>query len=662
MPMKMKIWKLAVPFLLLAVCLLPQRASGAQAYNIDFSDVDIKQVIETVSEITGKNFLVDDRVQGRVTIIGPKSLTEPELYQVFLSVLQVKGFAVVPSGKINKIVPVASITTSGVEIRVEEGLTRSVMDYYVTHVIPVKYTDADDLKTLLTPLLPKTDSLTSYGPTNLLIVTTTESLFSRLSEIITLVDVPGAREEIRIIEVQYASVAELASKITQVIQTQAGVSAARRTPRGQPAQDTSSTQVKIIPDERTNSLIAIGDIQTLDRIEELVRKLDVSVPQGAGKIHVYYLQNADAEELASVLTGIPLQDSVVAAEGAQEQAPKPAPRATASKTDVSIIADAATNALVITGTAAEFEALREIIQKLDIPREQVLVEVLIAEISFTRTMELGVEWRIGDDLDGDAALYGGTSFGEFNELALTFPTLPSGLVVGAIGETITFGDYEFPSLGAMIRALKTDSDINILSTPTIVTTDNKEAEIIVGQTVPFQTSQKYDSNNQPIYTFDYRDVGLTLKLTPQINSDRFVKMDIFSKLEALVAGSAGTQELAPTTLKRQANTTVVVKDGYTVVIGGMIRDDKTKNVSKVPLLGSLPLLGPLFRSETTQSEKTNLLIFMTPHIITGSDELQAIGQERLKNFRSQTIEFGEKILSDIQEKEQQAEPAQEEEQ
>jgi len=626
------VMKNAVPVLLLLVlCFLPGRAMSARTYNIDFSDVEIRKVIETVSEITGRNFLVDDRVQGRVTVIGPKSLTSEEMYQVFLSILHVKGFALVPSGKINKIVPAANISTYGVQMKVGGIGDESTLDSYVTQVIHVQYTEAVDLKNLLAPLLPKTDRITSYGPTNLLIVTTTESLLSRLNQIVALVDVPGAREEVRIIEVRNASVEELAGKITQVIQTQAGSVTAKRPARGQAATQETTSKGKIIADERTNSLIAIGDVQTLGRIEDLVRKLDIYVPQGAGKVHVYYLQNADADELASVLTGIPLEESMHQAEAAApgQPAPKSGPGIRGSKSEISIIADAATNALVITATAQEFEALKAVIRKLDIPREQVLVEVLIAEVSFTKTMELGVEWRVADDLDGDAAVFAGTSYGEFDQLAVSFPALPSGLVVGAIGETITFGDLEFPSLGALIRALKTDSDVNILSTPTIVTTDNREAEIVVGQTVPFQTSQKFDANNQPIYTFDYRDVGLTLRLTPQINSDRFVKMDIFSKLEALVATAVGTQELAPTTLKRQADTTVVVKDGHTVVIGGMIRDDKIKNVRKVPFLGNLPLFGPLFRSETTTSEKTNLLIFMTPHIISSSEQLQEIGRQRV---------------------------------
>ena len=632
--------KSLVMFALLLV-LVPVSALGAKTYNVDFNDVEIRKVIETVSEITGKNFLVDDRVQGKVTVIGPRSLTAGELYQVFLSILHVKGFAVVPSGKINKVVPSSNIAGYGVQMKVGKSKGIAGIDAYVTQIIPVEYTVAEDLKNLLAPLIPKTDNITSYAPTNLLIVTTTESLLARINQIISMVDVPGAREELRLIEVIYASAADLAGKISQVLQTQSGASPASKRPaRGQPATPVASDGVKIIADERTNTLIAIGDSQTLDRVEDLVSKLDVSVPQGAGKVHVYYLQNADADDLASVLSGIPLEEAVSFNEPAQsgQTAPKQAPRPPIEKKDISIIADPATNALVVTATPEEFEALTKVIEKLDIPREQVLVEVLIAEVSFTKTKELGVEWRVADDNYSDAVVFGGTTFGEFDQLVASFPAIPDGgLVVGAIGETITFGEYEFPSLGALITALKTDTDVNILSTPTIVTTDNKEAEIIVGQNVPFKTSEKFDSNNQPVITFDYRDVGITLRLTPQINNNNFVKMDIFSKLEAIIANTIGTAELAPTTLKRQTNTTVVVKDGYTVVIGGIIRDDQVKNVSSVPFFGDLPILGALFRSETVRSEKVNLLIFLTPHVISNSQQLQEEARDRAEKFRDVDI-------------------------
>ena len=626
-------------------------AAAAKSYNIDFNDVEIRKVIETVSEITGRNFLVDDRVQGKVTVIGPKSLTAAEIYQVFLSILQVKGFALVPSGKINKIVPAANISSYGIQMRVGSAEGASHTDAYLTQVIPVQYTEAEALKNLLAPLIPKTDSISAYPPTNLLIVTTTESLLNRLGQVISMVDVPGAREEVRIIQISYAPVQDLAAKITQVIQSQAGVSAQARKPaRGQQAAAvTTPSQARIIADERTNSIIAIGDSQSLDRIEDLVAKLDVSVPEGAGKIHVYYLQYADANELSSVLSGIPLAETLAQSASAPTPASsKVAPRAPARapnvKSDISIVADTATNALVITATAEEYDALKTVIAKLDIPREQVLVEVLIAEVSFTKTMDLGVDWRVAKDFDGEVLGIAGSGFGELDQTVASLPAFPNnGLVVGAIGNEITFNGVTMPNMGALIRALKTDSDINILSTPTIVTMDNREAEIVVGQTVPFQTSQKFDSNNQPIYTFDYRDVGLTLRLTPQINSSRFVKLDIFSKLEALVSNTIGTQALAPTTLKRQANTTVVVKDGHTVVIGGMIRDDKVENVSSVPILGSLPLLGPLFRSTSTRSEKNNLLIFLTPHVISNSQQLQSIAGERVDGIQEIPAEIRDRM-------------------
>ena len=266
----------------LAFCLLlaPIKAYAAKTYNVDFNNVEIRKVIETVSEITGKNFLIDDRVQGKVTVIGPKALTAGELYQVFLSILNVKGFAIVPSGKINKVVPSTNMAGYGIQMKVGKSEGIAGIDAYVTQIIPVEYTEAAALKTLLTPLIPKTDNITSYGPTNLLIVTTTESLLARINQIISMVDVPGAREEIRLIPVNYAPVQDLAAKVTQVLQSQSGgAPPVQRTARGQQPPKAASAGAKIIADERTNTLIAIGDSQTLDRIEELVSKLDVSVPQ-----------------------------------------------------------------------------------------------------------------------------------------------------------------------------------------------------------------------------------------------------------------------------------------------------------------------------------------------------------------------------------------------
>lgn len=622
---------------ILCMLVVPIRTFSAPVYNIDFNDVDIRKVIETVSEITGKNFLIDDRVQGRVTVVGPKSLSAAEIYQVFLSILQVKGYAMVPAGKINKIVPAANVASYGFDTKVGPADERRVLDRYVTQVIPVEYTEAADLKNLLQPLIPKTDSISAYGPTNLLIITTTESLLSRLSRIISVVDVAGAREEVRIIPVEYAPVDELAVKINQILEGQSkkpvGV---QRTARGtQPSSQTSPAGAKIIADKRTNSVIAIGDVQTLNRIESLVRKLDVAIPLGSGRVHVYYLQNADAEELAKVLSGIPIEESTGQMKGAATPQAQAAIRARSQgkEMEVSIIAENSTNSLVITSTAEDFETLKQVIRQLDIPRDQVLVEVLIAEVSLTKTLDIGVEWRLAKEVGSDLIAFGGTTYGDLDTLVVSFPNTPGGLVVGAIGETISFkvgGEtIELPNLGALISLIQTDSDVNILATPTIVTMDNHEAEIVVAQNVPFQTSAKFDSLNQPIITYDYRDVGLTLRITPQISSNRVVKLDIFTQLEVLVSGTVGDgigQQIAPTTLKRKADTTIVVKDHNTVVIGGLIRDSMVKSRQQVPFLGSLPILGPLFRKEGTVTEKTNLLIFLTPHIIANSEEMRDVSR------------------------------------
>lgn len=650
------------------VLAVPVRSFSAPLYNIDFNDVDIRKVIETVSEVTGKNFLIDDRVQGRVTVVGPKSLSAGEVYQVFLSILQVKGYAMVPAGKINKIVPAANVASFGFDTKVGPAEGRRTLDRYVTQVIPVEFTEAGDLKNLLQPLIPKTDHISSYAPTNLLIITTTESLLSRLSQIISVVDVAGAREEIRIIPVEYAPVDELAGKINQILESQikkpVGV---QRTARGtQPGQQAAPTEVKIISDERTNSVIAIGDVQTLNRIEELVRKLDVAIPLGAGRVHVYYLQNADAEELAKVLSGIPLEDSSSQAEGAaptpQAQAAIRARAQGKKESEVSIIADNSTNSLVITSTIEKFETLKQVIRQLDIPRDQVLVEVLIAEVGLSRTLDIGVEWRVAQEFGNDLVGFGGTTYGDLDTLVVAFPNTPSGLVVGAIGESISFDvggeTIQLPNLGALISLLQTDSDVNILSTPTIVTTDNREAEIIVAKNVPFQTSAKFDSLNQPIITYDYRDVGLTLRITPQISSNRVVKLDIFTQLEVLVSTTVGEgigQQIAPTTLKRKADTNVVVKDHHTVVIGGLIQEDKVVSRQQVPFLGSLPIVGFLFRKEGTVTEKRNLLIFLTPHIIANSEEMRDVSrasvnkQEMLPKEAIDRLNFdGDDNQSDIE--------------
>jgi len=626
------------------LCLLaaPVRAVSAPVYNIDFNDVDIRKVIETVSEITGRNFLIDDRVQGRVTVVGPKSLSAGEVYQVFLSILQVKGYVMVPAGKISKIVPAANVASFGFDTKVGPAEERRTLDRYVTQVIPVEFTEAEELKNLLQPLIPKTDSISSYGPTNLLIITTTESLLSRLSQIISVVDVAGAREEIRIIPVEYAPVDELAGKVNQILESQKKrVTGVQRTARGtQPGQQTAPNEGKIIADERTNSVIAIGDVQTLNRIEELVRKLDVGVPLGAGRVHVYYLQNSDAEELAKVLSGIPLEDSSSQVDGApktpQAQAAARA-RLPGKEPEVSIIADNSTNSLVITSTIEKYETLKQVIKQLDIPRDQVLVEVLIAEVGLTRTLDIGVEWRVAGEFGNDLIGFGGTTYGDLDTLVVSFPNQPGGLVVGAIGESISFNvggeTVQLPNLGALISLLQTDSDVNILSTPTIVTTDNREAEIVVAKNVPFQTSAKFDSLNQPIITYDYRDVGLTLRITPQISSNRVVKLDIFTQLEVLVSTTVGEgigQQIAPTTLKRKVDTNVVVKDHHTVVLGGLIQDDKVVSKQQVPFLGSLPILGPLFRKEGTVTEKRNLLIFLTPHIIANSDEMRDVTRSSIQ--------------------------------
>ena len=417
---------------------------------------------------------------------------------------------------------------------------------------------------------------------------------------------------------------------------------------------------KIIPDARTNSLIVIADRETLQEIKRMVEALDMAMPSGTGLINVVPLRYADAENVASVLNSI--------SKGATPTKPKapgqpagapPAPQTQTKGGEISsaqfeepvgITADKATNALVIVSTPQDFQTLRQVIEKLDVRRPQVLVEALVIEMSYTRSLELGVEWRTTTDPTSSGFnVIGGSNFGNMSSMAglATNPLSgPTGMFVAAIDGTVKIGDTVFPNIGALLKALQEKGDVDVLSTPHLLTTDNEEAEIIVSNNIPFQTSEKFDSNGNPIFTFEYRDVGLTLRFTPQINDDDFVKLKLFQEISDVLETSTGGSTNAPSTTKRSAKTTVVMRDNATVVIGGLIQDGRKATQSAVPCLGDIPILGALFRSRHTSKDKTNLMIFLTPRIVREAKDLEALTKKKRgehEKFMEERIEiFGEK--------------------
>jgi len=381
--------------------------------------------------------------------------------------------------------------------------------------------------------------------------------------------------------------------------------------------------VKIIADERTNSLIIIASIYDTQKVKSLVNILDKEIPRGTGNINVYYLQHANAEELSTVLTALPDKADKAAEKGKA---------ATISK-EVQIVADKATNSLVITANKADYAVLAEVIRKLDIPRRMVYLEALIMEVNAEKDFEVGVEWVgafkynfFGDD---EGLVFGSYRAGDNSRVPTPeSPNTPKGFTMGLISEFIEINGQMFPSLGAILNAYKQDSDVHIISTPQILTTDNEEAEIKVGENVPYITSQNTTTANQDYTNYEYKDVGVTLKITPQINQENVVRLEVFVEVIKLKNETLALATNTPTTFTRKAQTTVIVQNGNTLVMGGIIGDDVEDTSNKVPWLGEIPVLGWLFKSQGQNVKRVNLYIFLTPRIIKNPAEADLITKEK----------------------------------
>jgi len=586
--------------------------------SIDFDNVDIKVFVKFISELTGKNFVIDKAVSGKITIMSPTKISMDEAYKVFESVLEVHGFTTVPAGNITKIVPAAQATSKDIETRLrKEPITPE--DKIVTQLIPLKYADPSELKKLFAPFISKSSSLVSYAPTGTLIVTDVLSNIKRLLRIIEVIDVQGIGEEISVIPLEYATASVMAKSLSTIFQRTRSTKTKTGTAGG--------AAIKVASDERTNALIILASEDDASKIKRLVQLLDREIPRGEGDIHVYYLQNANAEDLAGVLKAIPKDQKEATAKG----------KAPVISKEVQIVADKATNSLVITANKADYLVLENVIKKLDITRRMVYIEALLMEVSVTKDFNLGVEWKAGEDIGSyenkRVGAFVGTNMPDTG-LSIDPNTgvgLPRGLTLGVLGEGIKIGDVLFPSIGAIIQAYQADSDVHILSTPQLMTTDNEEAEIVVADNIPFLTSKHGEGTNTGGVEYNYsnyefKDVGVTLNITPQINQERFVRLKINQEVSQVVGES--TTEGLPTTLKRQAKTTVVIKDGHTVVIGGLIAEKLVEGTSKVPCLGNIPGLGWFFKSFGTKSVEKNLYIFITPHIIENPDEAKEVYQEK----------------------------------
>jgi general secretion pathway protein D len=606
----------------------PGKKEDSKKYvTIDFDNVDIGVLVKFVSELTGKNFIIDDKVKGKVTVISPKKIPINDVYKVFLSILEVNGYTVVPSGDMVKIIPASLAREKSVETRIKNE-PGAPDDRMVTQIVSLERANPDEIKRVLDPIISKSSSVLSYPPAGILVITDYLSNIKRLQEIILALDVEGAGEQISYIPLQNASASEVVKSLTTIFQQ----------------RQAKTTSIKFVADTRTNSLIILASVADTESVRKLVAMMDKDVPRGDANIQVYYLQNSVAEDLAKVLNSI--KDSSAAASASASTAGS---AAGAQKTttpviskNVQVVADKATNTLVIMAEREDYKILETIIKQLDVPRAMVYIEALIMEVNANKDFQLGVEWRGLKEVNNTTAAFVGsggagtsTNPGAYNILdsivtattSGTTTAFPNGFSLGIVGAGITIDGITFPTIGAVIQAYKTDQDVSILSTPQIMTLDNEDAEINVGENVPYITQQQSSTTSTSVNynTYEYKDVGVILDITPHINQGNFVRLKISLQSTKLTSAATST---TPTTLKRTAKTTTVVKDNETIVIGGLVGDSTEDDTYKVPLLGDIPLLGWLFKTHSSTREKTNMYVFLTPHIVRTKQDADKIYQEK----------------------------------
>lgn len=601
-------------------------AHAAEDNTLNFADSDINAVISLVSEVTGKNFIVDPRVKGKVTLISNRSLNKDELYQVFLSILEVHGFTAVPSGKTIKIIPDAdaknSALPSGSSKKPGQG------DEAITRVIQVDHVNAAQLVPILRPLVPPQGHMAAYQQSNILVISDRAANIQRLVKIIKRIDQPSSGE-IEIISLQHAVAADLVRVITGLQQ---------QTAKQAPQAD----KPMLVADDRTNSILISGGRSERLRIRAIISHLDT--PSGSvGDTHVIYLRYAKAKDLVPVLTGV--------GNIQKDDAPKgKAVAAAVNNQRFDIQADESTNALVITASPNVFRSLETVIRQLDIRRAQVLVEAVIAEVSVDRAAELGVQWLFdgsgGDNPVGAINFGSGSSSisGIVSQAGAAGGTGTAAL--GALGSGATLGIGRFNSatfnFATLIRALEGDGTTNVLSTPNLVTLDNEEAEIFVGEelsipTGSFTNTGSGSSTVNPFTTFDRKKIGIRLKVKPQINEGDVIRLDIAQTVDGVKAGSAGAGDII--TSERTINTTVLVDNGRALVLGGLIKDDLVETQQKVPFLGDIPVLGALFRHKSVQKVKTNLMVFLRPTILRSQNDNLNLTRRKYNFIRNKQLEL-----------------------
>ena len=717
---------------------------------MNFQNVDIPVLAKFISEITGKNFIIDESVRGKVTIISPTKVTPEEAYQAFQSALQIKGFTTVQTGKTIKIIPARNVR-SDAPLTESQLPAQSRGDEYVTRMIKLRNVDASSLVTVVQPMISHDGLVAAYPEDNTLIITDDAYNVERLLKIIGSLDVQGMQKNVAVIPLKLAFAGELAPQIEQIMTARENQQGGQRGGVGvlAPAATTSGTAFKVVPDERTNSLIVLAGPLQMNQIQEIVAKLDIQPPNATSRIHVYRLKNAQALEMLQVLSnllgggGSPTTLSPTTGKGSLGRGSAlgmfngmgsgmsgggfggygmsgygglgggmmgssfggggfgggmsglggmggmggggfgggmgmmrgsgsslgssgatmsvssgggggtgPGGKNPDFVSPVNVTADPATNALVVSAAPQDWQTLKQIIDELDVPRTQIFVQAIIVEVSAERTKDIGVEFQASTTIGGNTIGIGQLNFGNLqtalgNPLGLTglgiglasgsMCSIPVAVASAVSGGTTTGGStastMSVPCDVALMTALETDTHANVLSAPTLLTADNEEAMIIVGQNLPFVGSAAANAGlpGQIFNSVDRQNVGITLDMVPQVAEGDYVKLDLYEEVSNVVNGTQNNS-LGPTTTIRSASTEVFVQNHRTAVIGGLLSSQDTIQNQGVPYISNIPVLGNLFSNKTSDRQKLNLLVFLTPHVVRTRAQLRALALDERQRF------------------------------
>lgn len=614
-----------------AVYAQPSSGSGQPSYTVNFKDTDIHEVIKFVADATGKTIVIDPRVKGRIKVISQATVDRDELFELFLTILEVHDFTAVQVGDVVRILPLKDARSSPVPVQNSEEAAqrKSKTNGYVTEVIQLKNIEAAKVLPVLRPLVPQHSHLSSYTESNVIVVSDTAPNIARLRDVIERIDT-AALPTTEVVPLKYADAEELVATLTKL-------------DRGEKQSSTPVNQLQIVADKRNNAVLLSGEDLQRKRAKDLIRKLD-RPPMQMGNVRVVYLNYANAKDVAATLTKV-LQNM---------QNMQPGGKDKSGKGGATVEADEDTNALLLTGSGDLLNSLLTIVERLDIKRAQVLVEAIIVDINVDANKELGVQWMFSNE---DQGTFGSSSKGDGSLGSIAAGTLGGGTdgltqlasgLAGTQGQLLgvagTGGGENFI---ALLSALQGSSDANILSTPSLVTMDNQEASISVGQSVPFKTGSYSSTGNSssvsnPFTTIQREDVGITLTVTPHVNEGNKILLDISQEVSSLSGSVAGSADLI--TNQSKIETQLLASDGQIVILGGLIQEDVKDGDQRIPLLGSIPILGNLFKYQSTEFLKKNLMVFIRVKIVTDDEAMYGATAEKYQYIRDQQMKQQDKGL------------------